>query len=139
LTKCAPMLQQPTVISTLESHNLEIEETPNSSGSSSFVEPAKLEDPPISSAPAPQATLSVPEIKPEDTKDSAQKKGFRRISYLGQSKSHKFIAKVSEPSSTAVVSETEDAANKKKKFQKLKNRVKGITKKVSDAIKKEKY
>ncbi|PUU82267.1 hypothetical protein B9Z19DRAFT_1121033 [Tuber borchii] len=139
LTKCAPMLQQPTVISTLESQNLEIEETPNSSGSSSFVEPAKLEDPSISSAPAAQATLSVPEIKPEDTKDSAQKKGFRRISYLGQSKSHKFIAKVSEPSSTAVVPETEDAANKKKKFQKLKNRVKGITKKVSDAIKKEKY
>lgn len=140
LTKCAPMLQQPTVISTLESQNLEIEETPSSSGSSSFVEPAKLEDPSISSAPAPQATLSVPEIKPEDTKDSAQKKGFRRISYLGQSKSHKsFTAKVSEPSNTTVVSETEDAANKKKKFQKLKNRVKGITKKVSDAIKKEKY
>jgi hypothetical protein len=83
----------------------------------------------------------VPEIKPEDTKkDAAQKKGPRRISYLGQLKSHKsFTAKVTEPSTTVVVSETEDGANKKKKFQKLKNRVKGITRKVSGVMKGEKY
>ncbi|CUS07696.1 unnamed protein product [Tuber aestivum] len=142
LTKYAPMFQQPTVISTLESQDLEIEETPSSSGSSSFFEPTEPENRFISSAPAlPHATLPTPEVKLEDTKkDSAQKKGFRRISYLGQSKSHKSVtARVSEPSTTAVVSETEDATNKKKKFQKLKNRVKGITKKVSHVIKKEKY
>ncbi|PWW72303.1 hypothetical protein C7212DRAFT_286925 [Tuber magnatum] len=140
LTKCSPMFQRPTVISTLESQSLEIEETPSSSGSSSFVEPTEPEGPFISSAPAQlHATLSVPAVKPEDAKDSAQKRGFRRISYLGQSISHKsFTARVPEPSATAVVSKTEDAANKKK-FQKLKNRVKGITKKVSHVIKKEKY
>ncbi|CAZ79956.1 unnamed protein product [Tuber melanosporum] len=142
LEKYAPMFQQPTVTSAPESQNLEIGETPSSSGSSSFVEPTELEDSLISSPPTqPQATLLVPEIKPEDTKkDAAQKKGPRRISYLGQLKSHKsFTAKVTEPSTTVVVSETEDGANKKKKFQKLKNRVKGITRKVSGVMKGEKY
>ncbi|RPA92008.1 hypothetical protein L873DRAFT_1794573 [Choiromyces venosus 120613-1] len=147
LIKSAPMFQT-AVISTIESQNLEIEETPTSSESSSFIEPAELEDPFISSAPAqPHITLSVPETKPEEDakKELAQKKGIRRISYLGQSKLHKsFTTKASEPSTTTTtsrsVSDTEDASgNKKKKFQKLKDRVKGITKKVSGAIKKEKY
>lgn len=131
-TRSKPMLQQPIVMSPIEPENLNMEDSDgDSSESASIVRPGELEDPFIVD---PQVSTSEgnlfsleerKDIEEHEHEHAMRRDGvIKRLSQLGHAKPLK-----------AYTFDAEEAT-KKKKFQRLKARVKGLTRKVSGAIRK---